>query len=96
MNKTLLLEAVFREDTGYIPSDEKVSEALSRLSDRERFVIERRFRDQPMTREALGKIFPRHDGGIGVTRERVRQCEAKAIRKLRHPSRARLLWPASR
>ena len=96
MNKTLLLEAVFCENTGYIPPDEKVVEALARLSDRERFVIERRFGDARMTLEVIAQIFPRQDGGIGVIRERVRQVEAKALRKLRHPSRARLLWPASR
>ncbi|HNC74029.1 MAG TPA: sigma factor-like helix-turn-helix DNA-binding protein, partial [Elusimicrobiota bacterium] len=38
----------------------------------------------PRTLEELGRIF-------SVTRERVRQIEAKAIRKLRHPSRSRFL-----
>ena len=38
--------------------------------------------DKPRTLEEVGKIF-------GVTRERIRQIEAKAIKKLRHPSRTK-------
>ena len=40
--------------------------------------------DDPKTLEEIGKVF-------GVTRERIRQIEAKAIRKLRHPSRLKQL-----
>jgi RNA polymerase primary sigma factor len=57
------------------------------LSDREAEIIKLRFgigTGYPRTLEELGRIF-------NVTRERVRQIEAKAIRKLRHPSRSRLL-----
>jgi RNA polymerase primary sigma factor len=66
---------------------EQVRGALAVLSDREREVLEMRFglRDgQEHTLEEVGKHF-------GVTRERIRQIEAKALRKLRHPTRSRPL-----
>ncbi len=66
---------------------EQVRGALSVLSDREREVLEMRFglKDgQEHTLEEVGKHF-------GVTRERIRQIEAKALRKLRHPTRSRPL-----
>jgi RNA polymerase primary sigma factor len=65
----------------------EVEKALATLSDREAEIIRLRFgigTGYPRTLEELGRIF-------SVTRERVRQIEAKAIRKLRHPSRSRLL-----
>ena len=61
--------------------------ALDTLTDRERKVIELRFGlidGQARTLEEVGKEF-------NVTRERIRQIEAKALRKLRHPSRSRKL-----
>ena len=66
---------------------EQLRSALGVLSDREREVLEMRFglRDgQDNTLEEVGKFF-------GVTRERIRQIEAKALRKLRHPTRSRQL-----
>jgi len=66
---------------------EQVRGVLSVLSDREREVLEMRFglKDgQDHTLEEVGKHF-------GVTRERIRQIEAKALRKLRHPTRSRQL-----
>lgn len=66
---------------------EQIRNALGVLSDREREVLEMRFglRDgQDHTLEEVGKHF-------GVTRERIRQIEAKALRKLRHPTRSRQL-----
>ncbi len=66
---------------------EQMREVLDGLSERERNVIERRFglRDgQSRTLEEVGQEF-------GVTRERIRQIEAKALRKLRHPQRSRKL-----
>ena len=66
---------------------EQMKEVLDGLSDRERNVIERRFglKDgQARTLEEVGQEF-------GVTRERIRQIEAKALRKLRHPQRSRKL-----
>lgn len=99
MNKRLLLYAIFGEPyriacekEDHVPTDETVEEVLSMLTPRERFVIERRFADKRMTLQAVGKELPRQDGGIGVCKDRVRQIEAKALRKLRHPSRSRALW----
>lgn len=66
---------------------QEVEKALETLSDREAEIIRLRFgigTGYPRTLEELGRIF-------SVTRERVRQIEAKAIRKLRHPSRSRFL-----
>ena len=64
-----------------------IVEVLDTLSEREQKVLELRFglKDhKPRTLEEVGKVF-------GVTRERIRQIEAKALRKLRHPSRSRKL-----
>ena len=66
---------------------EKIEELLTGLSDQEQKVLRMRFGlddDTPKTLEEIGKVF-------GVTRERIRQIEAKAIRKLRHPSRLKQL-----
>jgi len=65
----------------------EVEKILSTLSEREAQIIRLRFgigTGYPRTLEEVGRIF-------NVTRERVRQIEAKAIRKLRHPSRSRPL-----
>ncbi|HRE26484.1 MAG TPA: sigma-70 family RNA polymerase sigma factor, partial [Anaerolineales bacterium] len=66
---------------------EQVRSALAVLTDREREVLEMRFglKDgQDHTLEEVGQYFH-------VTRERIRQIEAKALRKLRHPTRSRAL-----
>jgi RNA polymerase primary sigma factor len=66
---------------------EQMHDILDSLSDRERKVLEMRFglKDgQGRTLEEVGQEF-------GVTRERIRQIEAKALRKLRHPIRSRKL-----
>ncbi|RMF04406.1 MAG: RNA polymerase sigma factor RpoD [Chloroflexi bacterium] len=66
---------------------EQLHEILQSLSDRERQVLEMRFGladGQGRTLEEVGKEFK-------VTRERIRQIEAKALRKLRHPIRSRKL-----
>jgi RNA polymerase primary sigma factor len=66
---------------------EQVVSILNSLSEREREVLEMRFglKDgQSHTLEEVGQFF-------GVTRERIRQIEAKALRKLRHPYRSRKL-----
>jgi RNA polymerase primary sigma factor len=65
----------------------KLSDVLTSLSERERQVLELRFGlmdGYPRTLEEVGKQFK-------VTRERIRQIEAKAIRKIRHPLRLRHL-----
>jgi RNA polymerase primary sigma factor len=66
---------------------EQLHSILNSLSDRERSVLEMRFglKDgESHTLEEVGQAF-------GVTRERVRQIESKALRKLRHPGRSRKL-----
>lgn len=66
---------------------EELSGVLKTLTDREEKVLRLRFGlddGQCRTLEEVGQIF-------GVTRERIRQIEAKALRKLRHPSRSRKL-----
>src|SRR5882724_1486647 len=89
------LEDFIEDEAGSEPSEgaqdflrhREVERALSTLSEREAQIIRLRFgigTGYPRTLEELGRIF-------NVTRERVRQIEAKAIRKLRHPSRSRVL-----
>ena len=66
---------------------EQLNQVLSTLSDREKKVLELRFGlngGTPRTLEEVGKEFE-------VTRERIRQIEAKALRKLKHPSRSQKL-----
>jgi RNA polymerase primary sigma factor len=66
---------------------EQIGQVLGFLTDREREVLEMRFGlndGKDHTLEEVGKRF-------GVTRERIRQIEAKALRKLRHPSRSKAL-----
>jgi RNA polymerase primary sigma factor len=66
---------------------EQLSEVLGTLTEREAKVLRLRFGledGRPRTLEEVGKEFD-------VTRERIRQIEAKALRKLRHPSRSKKL-----
>jgi RNA polymerase primary sigma factor len=66
---------------------ESIKEVLGSLDERETRVLSLRFGlmgETPKTLEEVGKIF-------NVTRERIRQIEAKALRKLRHPSRRKKL-----
>ena len=66
---------------------EQLMEALETLTEREQKVLRLRFGlddGRPRTLEEVGKVFH-------VTRERIRQIEAKALRKLRHPSRSKKL-----
>ncbi|HOK23314.1 MAG TPA: sigma-70 family RNA polymerase sigma factor [Candidatus Hydrothermia bacterium] len=66
---------------------ERLEEVLLTLSKRERKILEYRFGlngHPPKTLEEVGAIF-------GITRERVRQIEAKAIKRLRHPMRMQIL-----
>jgi RNA polymerase primary sigma factor len=75
------------EATSQIMLREQLVEVLETLTPREAKVLELRFglRDgRQRTLEEVGTEF-------GVTRERIRQIESKALRKLRHPSRSRKL-----
>ena len=66
---------------------EQINEVLFSLNERERRVLRLRFGlddERSRTLEEVGREF-------GVTRERIRQIEGKALRKLRHPSRSRKL-----
>ena len=66
---------------------EQIDGVLSSLTPRERRVLQLRFGledGRSRTLEEVGKEF-------NVTRERIRQIEAKALRKLRHPTRSRKL-----
>jgi len=66
---------------------EQMTEILSGLSERERRVLEMRFGLKDGTARTLEEVGQE----FGVTRERIRQIEAKALRKLRHPIRSRKL-----
>ena len=81
-------EAVSPSDhAAYELSKEQLEDVLDTLTDREENVLRLRFGlDDGRTRtlEEVGRVF-------GVTRERIRQIEAKALRKLRHPSRSKRL-----
>ncbi|MBS3810675.1 MAG: RNA polymerase sigma factor RpoD [Halanaerobiales bacterium] len=71
----------------YMLLRDQLDNVLDTLTDREKRVLELRFGiedGRPRTLEEVGKEF-------GVTRERIRQIEAKALRKLRHPSRSKKL-----
>ena len=84
-----------QDDNGPVPADaaaftllkEQLIEVLGTLTEREQKVLRLRFGlddGRARTLEEVGKEF-------NVTRERIRQIEAKALRKLRHPSRSRKL-----
>ena len=89
------LGAFIQDDNVPVPSDaaaftllkEQLVEVLGTLTEREQKVLRLRFGlddGRARTLEEVGKEF-------NVTRERIRQIEAKALRKLRHPSRSRKL-----
>lgn len=84
-----------QDDNVEVPADaatytllhEQLMEVLSTLTEREQKVLRLRFGlddGRPRTLEEVGRQF-------NVTRERIRQIEAKALRKLRHPSRSKVL-----
>ncbi len=75
------------EAASYAMLQDQIARLLETLTDREQRVLILRFglKDgRSRTLEEVGREF-------NVTRERIRQIEAKALRKLRHPSRARML-----
>jgi len=74
----VVLQGLLRDD---------LEEVMSTLTERERTVLKLRFGlddGHPRTLEEVGRVF-------AVTRERIRQIEAKALRKLKHPTRAKKL-----
>ena len=79
--------AVPADAAAYTLLHEQLMEVLDTLTEREQKVLKLRFGlvdGRPRTLEEVGKEF-------NVTRERIRQIEAKALRKLRHPSRSKRL-----
>jgi len=72
------------EATGYTLLKEKIQEVLSTLTPRERRVLTLRFGLDDGCQRTLEEV----GNEFNVTRERVRQIEAKALRKMRHPTRA--------
>lgn len=77
-----LIDAIFCKEFVWVDDEDHMNglnHALATLSERERKIIRMRYYDI-MTLEDVAKAF-------NVTRERIRQIEAKAVRKLRHPTR---------
>ena len=75
------------EAATYMMMQQRIEEVLGTLTEREQQVLRMRFGlngGEAHTLEEVGEVF-------GVTRERIRQIEAKALRKLRHPSRGKKL-----
>ena len=75
------------EAASFVMLREQLEDVLDTLTDREEQVLRLRFGlddGRSRTLEEVGQVF-------GVTRERIRQIEAKALRKLRHPSRSKKL-----
>ena len=75
------------EEAGFSMLKDKIKDVLDTLTEREREVLEQRFGlndGYSRTLEEVGRQFQ-------VTRERIRQIEAKALRKMRHPTRIRKL-----
>ncbi len=87
-----LLSAIFGIKTDAIsdPSGKDIEDVLKTLPESEAFVIRARF-GIPMLRKEVARQFIKADGTVGATTERIRQIEARALRKLRHPSRSRVL-----
>lgn len=89
------LRELIADDTAVSPAaaasqqilKEQVHSALDVLSEREREVLELRFGLHDGSHMTLGELGQR----FGITKERVRQLEARALRKLRHPTRNRML-----
>ncbi len=75
------------DSAGFVLLQERITKVLGTLKEREAEILRMRFgltNGSPQTLEQVGAVYK-------VTRERVRQIEAKALRKLRHPSRSREL-----
>jgi RNA polymerase primary sigma factor len=88
----------FVEDKGIVPADDTVismdlaaqtRKVLATLTPREEKVLRMRFGIGERTEHTLEEVGQ----DFSVTRERIRQIEAKALRKLRHPSRGKTLRP---
>ena len=75
------------EAAAYSMLKDQLFEVLETLTEREQKVLKLRFGLEDNRPRTLEEV----DGQMDVTRERIRQIEAKAIRKLKHPSRIKLL-----
>jgi RNA polymerase primary sigma factor len=89
------LSDLIKDESAVAPDDatfheqlkEQVEDVLGALSDRERRVLRLRFGLDDGRQRTLEEVARE----VGVTRERIRQIEAKALRKLRHPTRSKML-----
>ena len=83
INRLYTDENLISEEVEFYDLQLRIEKALLSLSDREREIIKMRngfYDNKPFSLEEVGLKF-------GVTRERIRQIEAKALTKLRHPSK---------
>lgn len=92
MGKTELLRAVFGKDNmpDHELEDENVNRVLSTLSPVERFVIERYFL-RNMSLAEIARAYLRYDGRRGVARQMVWRVKERALQKLKHPARLKIL-----
>ena len=92
MDKVKLLQDIFKNHD--IPKDTScLDKVLTTLTPREEWVLRQRYSGK--TLEEIGKLlpnpFPALYGHTHLSKERIRQIESKALRKLRHPTRSKII-----